>query len=46
MSEEEMEFMRAPRGNLETWKGVVRLLAFSTAGVVVLLLLMAGFLLG
>lgn len=39
--EEEMEFKKAPRANLQTWSGMNTLIIWSTAGIVIVLLLLA-----
>ncbi|MDJ0684927.1 MAG: hypothetical protein QNJ84_09520 [Alphaproteobacteria bacterium] len=39
--EEEMEFKKAPRANLQTWAGMNTLIIWSTAGIVIVLLLLA-----
>ena len=40
MSEPELQFLRAPKANLDTWTAVTKFLFISAAVVVVVLLLM------
>lgn len=42
---DELDFKKAPQSNLHTWSGVIRLFAYSTAAIAVVLLLMAAALL-
>lgn len=42
--EEELEFKAAPRANLQTWAGLNKLITYSSAGIVILLLLLAAIL--
>lgn len=43
--EEEMEYLRAPQDNIQTWSGVVKLITWSTIAIAILLVILAATLL-
>ena len=40
--EDEPDFMKAPQANLQTWRGVTRLITISCVLIAILLIVMAG----
>lgn len=44
MTEEELEFTRAPRANLQTWEGLKKTIVLGSVGVIIVLAGMAMFL--